>query len=273
MGAGINILHHASAERPWRSRQARTGPARSLAVVPAYNEAGAVAGVVEALRKGAPSFDLIVIDDGSTDETAQRAADAGATVIRLPYNLGIGGAVQTGFVYAYEHGYDYMAQVDGDGQHDPAELEKLMSCMLEPHQMDVVSGSRFLSDEHHYAAPLTRRTGIRLFALALTRIIGHSVTDPTSGFRLYNRRAIALFARDYPHDYPEVEAVLMAHTNRLRMTEVPVRMHQRSTGRSSITRPVSFYYMVKVSLALIVALLRRRPIVEPGDPAPVSTGS
>jgi glycosyltransferase involved in cell wall biosynthesis len=241
-----------------------------LAVVPAYNEAGSVATVVRSLRERAPRFDVVVIDDGSTDETAVRARAAGATVVRLPFNLGIGGAVQTGFLYALEHGYDYVAQVDGDGQHEPAELETLLAEFERDSNVDVVCGSRFLSPESSYTAPISRRTGIHLFAVTLSKILGQRVTDPTSGFRLYNRRAIGLFAGDYPHDYPEVEAVLMLHANRLRMREVPVHMHLRGAGRSSITRGRSVYYMVKVSLALLVGLMRRRSVVEPGDPAPVS---
>ncbi|HEY3726547.1 MAG TPA: glycosyltransferase family 2 protein [Solirubrobacteraceae bacterium] len=245
--------------------------ARSLlAVVPAYNEAGSVADVVLSLRERAPTFDVIVIDDGSTDDTAQQARAVGAEVISLPFNLGIGGAVQTGFVYALEHGYDYMAQVDGDGQHEPAELQSLLSEMSRDPALDVVCGSRFLSPESCYTAPISRRTGIHLFAFTLSKILGQRITDPTSGFRVYNRRAIRLFARDYPHDYPEVEAVLMLHANRLRLAEVPVQMHLRGSGRSSITRSRSAYYMIKVSLALLVGLMRRHSVVEPGDPAPVS---
>jgi hypothetical protein len=246
-------------------------PLRLLAVVPAYNEAAAIATVVERVHADAPGFDVIVIDDGSTDETAALARAAGAQVVKLPFNLGIGGAVQAGFVYACEQGYDYMAQVDGDGQHDPSQLGLLLERMLDEPELDMVCGSRFIGEDYRYPAPISRRTGIHLFAFALTRILGQRISDPTSGFRLYNRRAIALFARDYPHDYPEVEAILMVHAHRLRMTEVPVRMHLRAFGRSSITKPRSFYYMVKVSLALAAGLMRRRPVVEQGSPAPVST--
>ncbi|MFZ0043715.1 MAG: glycosyltransferase family 2 protein [Solirubrobacteraceae bacterium] len=241
-----------------------------LAVVPAYNEAGSVGAVVDSLRQRAARFDVIVVDDGSTDETARRAREAGAVVVTLPFNLGIGGAVQAGFLYALEHGYDYMVQVDGDGQHEPAEIEKLMGPMDSDPRLDMVCGSRFLGRDQSYPAPISRRTGIHLFAFVLTKILGERVTDPTSGFRLYNRRAIELFARDYPNDYPEVEAVLMLHANRLSMTEVPVRMHVRESGRSSITTGRSAYYMIKVSLALLVGLMRRRTVVEAGDPAPVA---
>ncbi|HLH65317.1 MAG TPA: glycosyltransferase family 2 protein [Solirubrobacteraceae bacterium] len=244
---------------------------RYLAVVPAYNESSTIAGVVAGLRRDAPCFDVLVVDDGSTDDTARLAREAGARVLKLPFNLGIGGAVQAGFVYAHEHGYDFMAQVDGDGQHDPAELDKLVAAM-QGDAADMVCGSRFLTDDFHYPAPISRRTGIHVFATLLSFIVSDRVSDPTSGFRLYNRRAIELFARDYPHDYPEVEAVLMLHQHRLRMLEVPVRMYLRGGGVSSISSGKSAYYMIKVLLALLVGLARRRAVVEPGDPAPVAAG-
>jgi hypothetical protein len=244
------------------------GSNRKLAVVPAYNEAATVGAVVASLQEHAPGYDVLVIDDGSTDETTELARAAGARVLRLPFNVGIGGAVQSGFVFALENGYDRMIQVDGDGQHLAEEIGVLQAEMdAEP--TDVVCGSRFLTD-HGYPAPISRRTGIHIFAFILSRIVGQRVSDPTSGFRLYNRRAIALFARDYPHDYPEVEAVLMVHHHRLQMREVPVRMLERGGGRSSIRSGKSAYYMIKVLLALGVGLLRRRPNVEPGDDAPVA---
>ncbi len=138
------------------------------------------------------------------------------------------------------------------------------------HRVDMVCGSRFLSDDNKYPAPVSRRTGIHVFAFLLSRLVGQRVSDPTSGFRLYNRRAIGLFSHDYPHDYPEVEAVLMLHHHRLSMREVPVRMFLRGGGVSSISTGKSAYYMIKVLLALFVGLARRRPIVDPGDDAPVA---
>jgi glycosyltransferase involved in cell wall biosynthesis len=245
------------------------GTSSYLAVVPAYNEVATVADVIRSMREHAPGFDLIVVDDGSTDGTAEVAKAAGARVLRHPFNLGIGGAVQSGFSFALDNGYDYVVQVDADGQHDPSEIHRLIQAMESDPRIDMVCGSRFLIDGH-YPAPISRRTGIHLFAFILSRIVGQRVSDPTSGFRLCNRRAIELFARDYPHDYPEVEAVLMLHFHSLRMHEVPVRMFQRGGGVSSISSGKSIYYMIKVLLAIFVGLVRARPVVEPGDEAPVA---
>jgi glycosyltransferase involved in cell wall biosynthesis len=244
--------------------------AKRLAVVPAYNESATVAGVVRAIQMGAPGVDVLVIDDGSTDDTRELAEEAGARVLRHPFNLGIGGAVQSGFVYALDNEYEFMVQVDGDGQHDPGEIGRLEDAMRDDPGVDMVCGSRFMTKDRDYPAPISRRTGIHLFAFLLSRFVRERVSDPTSGFRLYNRRAIELFARDYPHDYPEVEAVLMLHHHRLRMTEVPVRMFARGGGVSSIGAGKSAYYMIKVLLALFVGLARARPVVDPGDRAPVA---
>jgi glycosyltransferase involved in cell wall biosynthesis len=192
-------------------------------------------------------------------------------VVSHPFNLGIGGTVQTGFTFALEHGYDYLVQVDGDAQHDPGEIKRLERTMAQQ-GVDMVCGSRFLTEDHTYPAPVSRRTGIHLFAFLLSRIVGQRVSDPTSGFRLYNRRGISVFARDYPHDYPEVEAVLMVHWHRLRMCEAPVRMYARGGGVSSLNGTgKSAYYMVKVLLAILVGLARKRPTVEPGEAAPVAS--
>jgi glycosyltransferase involved in cell wall biosynthesis len=241
-----------------------------LAVLPAYNEAETVAEVIDSVRRHAPMFEVLVVDDGSTDKTGDIARGAGAMVLRHPFNLGIGGAVQSGFVFARERRYDYMVQVDADGQHCPDQIGKLMMAMRADPTLDMVCGSRFMTRDHKYPAPVSRRTGIHLFAFLLSRLVGQRISDPTSGFRLYNRRGIALFARDYPHDYPEVEAVLMVHFHRLRMREVPVRMLHRGGGVSSIRSGKSLYYMVKVLLAIFMGLARARPVPEPGDAAPVA---
>jgi glycosyltransferase involved in cell wall biosynthesis len=243
---------------------------RCLAVVPAYNEAATVGRVVRSIRDTLPFFDVLVVDDGSTDTTVADARRAGAVVLSHPYNLGIGGAVQSGFIYALENDYDYLVQIDGDGQHEPRHVADLMQEMDRHPNVDMVCGSRFLGQHFEYPSPISRRTGIHIFAFLLSRIVRQRISDPTSGFRLYNRRAIAVFARDYPHDYPEVEAVLVLHHHRLRMREVPVRMYLREGGLSSITSGKSAYYMIKVMLAIFVGLFRARPVPEPGGEAPVA---
>jgi glycosyltransferase involved in cell wall biosynthesis len=240
-----------------------------LAIVPAYNEEASVARVVTAIHEHAPDFDVLVVDDGSTDRTSTEAERAGASVIQHPFNLGIGSAVQSGFKFAERNGYDIAAQVDGDGQHDPAYLPKLVEALRSDDGIDMVTGSRFL-EQAGYRVPLRRRAGIMIFSVVVSLLVRQRITDPTSGFRITKRRGIELFARDYPHDYPEVEAILMMHAHRLRLAEFAVRMNSRFGGRSSITPTVSVYYMVKVLLALLVGLFRNRPAIEAGSAAPVS---
>jgi glycosyltransferase involved in cell wall biosynthesis len=230
---------------------------RKAAIVPAYNEAGSIRVVVSEIRAAEPELEVVVVDDGSTDATAELARSAGATVIRLPYNLGIGAAVQTGLQYACQEDFDVAVQIDGDGQHDPQELARLLEPVLAG-EADIAVGTRF-AGQGRYRAPVSRRIGIALFAGAVSLIIRQRVTDTTSGFRAMNRRGIRLFASEYPHDYPEVEATVLVFRHRLRMVEVPVAMRQRAAGRSSITPFRSLYYMGKVTLALFVGLLRPRP--------------
>jgi glycosyltransferase involved in cell wall biosynthesis len=245
-----------------------------LAIVPAYNEEASVGFVVDELHEHAPDFDVLVVDDGSTDATSRAARDAGAAVLRMPFNLGIGGTVQAGYQYALERDYDYAVQVDGDGQHEAGEVFTLLEHLRSNPDVDMVTGSRFLSiDEDSHRSTRSRRLGIAIFSRVLSLVTGQPVTDPTSGFRMTNRRGIALFARDYPHDYPEVEAVLMIHAHRLRSAEVPVSMRPRTTGVSSINASRSVYYMIKVLLAVLVGLCRARPVVEAGDRSPVTAES
>jgi glycosyltransferase involved in cell wall biosynthesis len=247
---------------------------RQLAIVPAYNECATVGTVVRELREHAPGFDVLVVDDGSTDGTSDAAYAAGAMVLRMPFNLGIGGTVQAGYQFALERDYDVAVQVDGDGQHDPREIGALLRVLRERADVDMVTGSRFLCvDEDGHRSTRPRRMGIAIFARILSSITGQPVTDPTSGFRMTNRRGIELFARDYPHDYPEVEAVLMVHAHKLRSTEVPARMRARLGGVSSINASRSLYYMVKVLLAIFVGLFRSRPVPMRGDEAPVTAES
>jgi glycosyltransferase involved in cell wall biosynthesis len=238
---------------------------RYLAIVPAHNEAEAITDTVEEIHRFAPGFDVIVIDDGSTDATAVRAESAGATVVRLPFNLGIGGAVQTGYIYAQEHGYEVAVQVDGDGQHDPRYIRELLGRLQADEALNMVTGSRFLEAGDGHRSSATRRIGIRFFAGLVSLITGRRVTDPTSGLRMTGRVGIELFARDYPHDYPEVEAILMMHAHRLNSCEIPVAMRPRTSGVSAISSTQPAYYMIKVLLAVFIGLFRSRPVVEQGD--------
>jgi glycosyltransferase involved in cell wall biosynthesis len=211
-----------------------------------------------------------VVDDGSTDRTARVALATKARVIRLPFNLGIGGAMQTGYRYAAEHGYDVAVQVDADGQHDPRTLRLLSQVLDERPDVGMVVGSRFADgSQEGFRSSAARRVGIRLFSALLSHIVGDEVTDPTSGLRMVRRAGIELFARDYPHDYPEVEAIVMLHAHRLTALEVPVVMRDRQGGESSINATQSVYYMVKVTLAVLIGLARRRPVVDLGDASPV----
>lgn len=238
---------------------------RYLAIVPAYNEVGAIAATIAEIRAAAPDFDVLVIDDGSTDATAADAALAGACVVRLPFNLGIGGAVQTGYIYAREHGYQVAVQVDGDGQHDARDIPRLLGALQDEPGTHLVTGSRFLGQPGGDRSTGFRRVGIALFARVVSLLTRQDVTDPTSGFRMTDRWGIELFAQHYPSDYPEVEAIVLAHSYALRTRELAVQMRPRTTGSSRISATVSAYYLVKVLLAVLVSALRARPRLEPGS--------
>jgi glycosyltransferase involved in cell wall biosynthesis len=227
---------------------------RVLAIVPAYNEARSLPAVVSGLLQGG-ACDICVVDDGSTDATAQIASGLGAVVLRCPFNLGIGGAVQAGYLWARDHGYEVAIQVDGDGQHDPAQLHALIEPIVAG-RADLAIGSRFLGAGGFRSTAL-RRGGIRYLSWFLRLRTGARVTDPTSGFRAGGRRAIELFSRIYPSDYPEPESIAVAIRAGLRVEEVPVRMAPRAHGESSIDALRSIYYLAKVSLALVL-LPRRR---------------
>jgi glycosyltransferase involved in cell wall biosynthesis len=236
-------------------------PSRLVAIVPAWNEEQVVGRVVDEIRAADPSADIVVVDDASRDGTAAVAQRHGATVLRLPFNVGIGGAVQTGIRYARDEGYDVAVRLDGDGQHDASEIGKLLA-PIQAGDADLVIGSRFVDPGGTYRPPLARRIGIRIFARLVSVLGGQKVTDTTSGFIALDRPGIELFAAEYPHDYPEVEATLVALRSGLRLAQVQVEMRERQTGTSSITFVRSLYYIVKVTLALLVASLRRYPRLE-----------
>jgi glycosyltransferase involved in cell wall biosynthesis len=232
---------------------------RRVAIVPAFNEEGCIADVIAEIRAFDPGLEVVVIDDGSVDRTAKVARAAGAHVLKLPFNLGIGGAVQTGFRYAHENDFDLAVRVDGDGQHDPAQLDKVIEPVLRG-EADIAVGSRYLAASGGYKSSATRRIGIRILAGTVSMLTRRRITDPTSGFQALNRKAIRLFAADYPHDYPEVEGLVMLIRHRLRFCEVPVAMRPRAAGQSSIRALSSVYYMVKVLLALFVGSFRRNVV-------------
>ena len=234
---------------------------RLVAIVPAWNESGAIGKVVDEIKGFGAAIDVVVIDDCSTDDTARVAESHGATVLRLPFNVGIGGAVQTGFRYALEQGYEFAVRLDGDGQHAASEIPKILDPVVAG-DADLVIGSRFVDPGGVYRPPFARRIGIGVFARLVSILGGQRVTDTTSGFVALDRVGIGLFASDFPHDYPEVEATLVALRSGLRVTQVQVDMRERTTGSSSITFVRSLYYIVKVMLSLLVASLRRYPRLE-----------
>ena len=242
-----------------KTSQAKTRQTRVLIVIPAYNEAKSLPALVRALNAEVPGCDVVVIDDGSRDNT--REVMKGLTrVVTLPCNLGIGGAVQTGWQVALREDYDFAMQVDGDGQHPAHEILKLLKAMSESLEagegVDLVVGSRFRGNGS-FRSTAARRMGIQFFALMLSAICGTRITDPTSGFRVLSRRAIRLMAERYAEDFPEVEALVVAHRAGLRIVEVPVTMKERRAGRSSIGTIKSLIYMLKVPLAIFMTLLRK----------------
>ena len=228
---------------------------RRIAIVPAYNEEGSVGRVIDEIRAFDPGFEVVVVDDGSVDRTAEVAAAAGARVLSLPYNLGIGGSVQTAFRFALENGFELAVRLDGDGQHDAAHLGALIAPVLAG-EADIAVGSRFLGDGG-YRQSAHRQIGNRILARATSLVARERVTDPSSGFQALNARAIELFANDYPHEFPEVEATVLVAKHRLRRIEVPAAMRERLAGSSSHGVFKSAYFLAKVLLALFVAVFRR----------------
>ena len=225
-----------------------------LVIVPAYNEAGAVDGVVESVRGVLPGVRIIVIDDGSWDDTAHVAEQGGADVFRLPHHLGLGGALQTGYRYAFEHDYQRVVRVDGDGQHDPADIKKLLKAMDEG-DYDMVSGSRFLAP-NGYPTRTMRRFGSLIFSWILWPILGKRMTDPTSGFVAVSRRALEAFSGSFPLEYPEIEALVVLKRKALRFSEVPTKMFPRRSGQSTINSWTAAYYMVRVLLGVVVNVIK-----------------
>jgi glycosyltransferase involved in cell wall biosynthesis len=233
---------------------------KTLVIIPAYNEEDSIAYVIGLIHEHVPWADVAVINDGSADRTGEIAEACGAIVLHLPHNVGIGAAVQTGFIFAAQNGYDIAVQNDGDGQHDPREIPMLVGALVES-GADVVIGSRYIEDRG-YVTPVARRFGQEILGRVISLVTRQHFTDPTSGFRASNRRTIRLCANFYPHDYPEPEAVVLLHRAGLKLREIPVTMNARAGGVSSITPLKSGVYMAKVLMAILLDLLRTAPKAE-----------
>jgi hypothetical protein len=225
-----------------------------LVIVPAWNEAGAIGGVVRSIREHVPEAPVLVIDDYSTDSTVLVAEEAGAVVLRLPHHLGLGGCVQAGYKLAYELGFQYVIRVDGDGQHDARDIRRVFHRLKET-GCEMVIGSRFAEGAFAHKDPI-RALGIRFFRAVLRPILGKTVHDPTSGFVGVNRAALDVFSRSFPLDYPEIEALVVLQRRRFRFEEVPCKMLPRQAGRSSITALKSLYYIAHVLLGVFVNVLK-----------------
>jgi glycosyltransferase involved in cell wall biosynthesis len=227
---------------------------RLLILIPAYNEQGAIGGVVSEVQAVMPGVPVLVVDDCSVDDTVPNARRAGARILPLPHHLGLGGAVQAGYKLAYELGFDYVIRVDGDGQHDPRDIPKILEA-LEHEGCEMAIGSRFVDGSGEHSGVL-RAIGIVFFRAVLRPILGRPVRDPTSGFVGVNRRALAVFSASFPLEYPEIEALVVLQRKRFRFVEVACRMRPRRTGRTTITPLKSIYYMVHVLLGVFVNVLK-----------------
>lgn len=228
---------------------------KKLIIIPAYNESANIEATVKNIISAVPDFDYIVINDHSTDNTVDILKKNHFNYVNLPVNLGIGGAVQTGYKYALEYGYDAAVQVDADGQHDVSYLKNLVAKMEQEHA-DMVIGSRFISKEG-FQSTFMRRVGINYFTKMIKSLTGHVITDPTSGFRLANHKVIEFFSKDYPRDYPEPESIVYLLKRNMKIVEEPVMMKERQGGVSSIRMSSSVYYMVKVTLAILIEGIRK----------------
>ncbi|MCR5233012.1 MAG: glycosyltransferase family 2 protein [Lachnospiraceae bacterium] len=225
-----------------------------LVIIPAFNEEDNIEDTVERVIEAVPEYDYVVVNDSSGDATLAICRSNGFRVLNLPINLGIGGAVQTGFKYAELKGYDYAVQIDGDGQHDPKYIKTMMEAMKNS-DADMVIGSRFIEKEGFQSYAI-RRWGIKYFSILIKLLTGRVITDPTSGLRLVGKGIIGKFAAEYPRDYPEPETALSVLKDKYKVAEIPVVMHERQGGRSSISIKAGAYYMIKVTIAIFVEMLR-----------------
>lgn len=228
---------------------------KKLVIIPAYNESASIVSTVNDIKENAPDFDYVIINDRSKDNTYEICIENKLNVISLPLNLGIGGAVQTGYWYAVENGYDIAVQFDGDGQHDAKYLNSMADYLVK-NECDMVIGSRFITKEGFQSSSM-RRLGIRYFTVLIKIMTGKKITDPTSGYRMCNRKVAEIFANSYPKDYPEPETTVGILRRKMKILEIPVIMRARTEGVSSISPRKSIYYMFKVTLAILMERLRR----------------
>ncbi len=228
---------------------------KKLIIIPAYNESESIVGTIRNIQAYAPDYDYIIINDCSTDNTKEICIENHFNFVDLPINLGIGGAVQTGYRYAFNNQYDIAVQVDADGQHDPSFLSDMEAYLID-NQLDMVIGSRFINHEGFQSSTM-RRVGIKFFTYLIKFLTKAVITDPTSGLRMVNRDVIKIFANDYPKDYPEPESVVSLLRQGKKVGEVPVKMRERTGGVSSISISKSVYYMIKVSLAILIEKTRK----------------
>ncbi|MEE3392704.1 MAG: glycosyltransferase [Lachnospiraceae bacterium] len=228
---------------------------KKLIIIPAYNESGNIERTVADIKEHASGFDYVVVNDCSRDETLDVLRKNRMSYLNLPVNLGIGGAVQAGYRYAYYHGYDLAVQFDGDGQHSAAYLQKMADTLIEG-DYDMVIGSRFI-DHSGFQSSFMRRVGIKYFTGLIKLLTGSTITDPTSGMRMIGRKLMKDFTDEYPKDYPEPESVVTALVRKYKVCEVPVEMNERISGKSSISPVKSVYYMIKVTVAVVIARLNR----------------
>lgn len=230
------------------------GPDDFLVIIPAFNEQDAIAKVVGELHEVLPDVPVLVIDDCSADGTKAMARLAGADVLPLPHHLGLGGCVQAGYKLAFELGYNYVVRIDGDGQHDPRDIPRIMET-LRTSGCQMVIGSRFY-DRNGQHSSVIRGVGIKLFRVVLRPILGKPVRDPTSGFVGVNRQALEVFTKSFPLEYPEIETLVVLQRKRFKFQEVPCHMRRRMAGRSTITAAKSLYYIVHVLLGVFVNVLK-----------------
>lgn len=236
---------------------------KTLVIIPAYNEVGKIAGVVERVRVAAPTTDILVINDGSRDGTCAAAATAGAHVVSHPYNMGYGVTIQTGYKYALAHGYDFLVQIDGDGQHDPSFIPSMLAPVLQG-EVDFVIGSRFLGGDS-YKPSMGRRIGMALFRSIVTWVVGQRLTDCTSGYQAFNRDVMRFFAGDiFPCDYPDADVLISLHLAGFRLQEVAVRMFASTDGKSMHAGLKPLYYVFKMLLSIAVTLMRSRRLYQQG---------